>query len=128
MDRSCQTVVFNEDWPIAMIFRSFSNIGKDSEISQEDLIRDTGLNLYALRDAIQKINESVKDSILSRPENEGISEKIIHFWFAVDDLVLWKGKFTINDRKAIGYKLADNISIIKLSESKVILRVYKNGN
>lgn len=128
MQRPCQTVAFNEDWHIIDILRVFNDLGDKKVISQEELMRKTGLNLYALRSAIKRISDRINDSIVARPENESMDQTVLRWWHGVDDLFLWKGKFTFNERRALGYKLADNVEILSISSHKVILRVYKNGN
>lgn len=125
--KDCQTVSFQNDWHVVYVLKAFNELGADKTISQEDLKRKTGLNIYALSQAIQRINDCVKDSVQARPESESLGEVSLRFWYAVDDLVLWKGKFTFKERRALGFKLHDNVQISSVSNSKATIRVFRDG-
>jgi len=128
MEKECQTVSFQNDWHVVYVLKVFHELNSDKVVSQEDLKRKTGLNVYALSDAIRRINDSVKDSIMARPEAESLGERIWRFWFAVDDLVLWKGKFTFKERRALGYTLHSAVQIVTIKNNKATIRVFKDGS
>lgn len=128
MMNDCQTVSFQNDWHVVYVLQAFNELGTDKTISQEELKRKTGLNVYALNQAIQRINDSVKDSVMARPDSEKIGDLALRFWFALDDLVLWKGKFTFKERRALGFKLHETVEIVSISQHKVTIRVFRNGS
>lgn len=131
--RKCQTVDFYMDWHVISIFKVFNSDNDGNIMTQEDLLRKSGLQYYALDAAIGRINQKIKDCITARPEYDDLPfhqkiGKAMEQWLQSEYDFMFKGKWPNGSKRTMGYKLAPNIEVKELREDNVVVRVYKNGD
>lgn len=131
-NKVCQTIDFYQDWPCINVLRVFFAT-EQNLVSQEDMLRQTGLRKDALENAINRINKKINNCIAARPEYDNLPPfqrlgKGVSDWMNAEFEALFYGKWNFNSRRALGYKLADNIEIQMISKDNAIVRVFKNGN